>query len=147
MGYISEQLPGEDFSIFYNTFFSRATKDYYFANGLAHIKLKKQEAAGPSVLKFPQLRLMLDRSLEKQGAPVDRDIMAFMLNHSREDLFPGDERISQALQNYFEFRFEDTTGLNLQWLMDLQKFVEKKFIPLDTAVEDKIKTDIDFHPK
>jgi hypothetical protein len=66
--------------------------------------------------------------------------MDFLLNHSQDELFPKDKQIDQTLKTYIDSKTLDTAALSLQWLIDLQKFIEKGFIVLDEEMKDKVKS-------
>ncbi len=133
IAYISNQLVEEDFTKVFNAIFSQDTQDDYLSLGLKFLKLS------PEIIKHSQLSLLVDKSLEKRGTSFDRDFIEFILNHNRDDLFPGkDVRIDNILKNYFDIKIEEHEHLSLQWLMDLQKFIEKGFIQLDEYIEKKV---------
>jgi hypothetical protein len=144
IAYILYQLPGEDFTNILMIIFSLATTAHYSSVGLKFLKLSREELSNKNIIKYSQLRLLMDRSLEKQGTPFDRDFVAFMLNHDREKLFPGeDKRLNEILKTYFDIKIEELLHLSLQWLMDLQQFIEKGFIKLDTEMETRVRNFID----
>ncbi len=139
IAYIYLQLPEEDFSMILKKIFSLAAEAHQSSIGLAFLKLNKKEFKDNKIIKHSQLRLLMDRSLEEQWTEFDRDFVAFMLNHEREDLFPGvDKRVTAALRTYFDIIIEDQENLSLQWLMDLQRFTEKGYIQLDEEMEKRV---------
>jgi hypothetical protein len=142
--YIYHQLPGEDFTNILKKIFSLAATAHYTPFGLKFLKLSQDELGNEEIIKYSQKRLLMDRSLEEQGTPFDRDFVAFMLNHGREELFPGeDKRLKEALKTYFDIKTEELKHFSLQWLMDLQQFIEKGFIQLDTEMETRVREFID----
>lgn len=131
VGYIATQLPGEDFSELYEKIFFIACAPDTPSIGLRYLTLSKEDLEKPDILKYSQLSMILDKSLKNRGTPFDRDFIDFMLNHDRQDLFPENKRINDLLKTYFDSRFENQGDLSLQWLMDVQSFLDKGFVSLE----------------
>jgi len=138
VGYLAAQLPQDDFSSIYKEIFSLAERDEFESPIFHYLNLTQKDAAA---LKYPRFRLILDNNLENLGTSKDRDFLVFLLNHKRSDLIPKDEAIENQLDIYINFRVEmDNSDLSLQWLMDLQQFIEKEYISLK---KDKVKNGIE----
>ncbi|MCU0286577.1 MAG: hypothetical protein MUF15_09275, partial [Acidobacteria bacterium] len=136
VGYLASQLSEDDFSTIYEDIFSLAERDALDSPLFEFLTISPKDAKH---LKYGRFRLILDKNLDKLGTSADRDFVLFLLNHKREDIIPSDETIEKQLEIYFKNKFADTSHLSLQWLMDLQNFIEKGYIALDGNTEKRVK--------
>lgn len=137
--YLSIQLPDENFSSLYETIFSLAAGEGFESPVFHFITLSQKDAR---ILKYARFRFILEKNLDNQGSSVDRDFILFLLNHRRKDIIPEEEAIEKHLELYFKIKFQVKSQIphfSLQWLMDLQQFIEKGYISLDENIGKMIK--------